>query len=38
MPAQGLKLFIISLKAAGITAGETDMMATKNPARVLGLD
>lgn len=37
-PSRGLKLFITHLQAAGITDAEIDMMARKNPARVLGLD
>lgn len=37
-PAQGLKLFITSLRAAGITEAEIDLMSRKNPAKILGLD
>lgn len=37
-PAQGLKLFITSLRAAGITEAEIDLMSRKNPAKILGLE
>ena len=36
-PADGMKAFILALMEKGITEGEIDLMARKNPARLLGL-
>ena len=32
------KVFVMELMQAGVTADEIDLMARKNPARLLGLD
>jgi predicted metal-dependent phosphotriesterase family hydrolase len=37
-PADGFKEFILGLKSKGITDGQIDWMAKKNPARLLGLE
>ena len=36
-PADGMKAFILALLEKGITQDEIDLMAKKNPARLLGL-
>lgn len=36
-PPEGLRAFIVALREAGITDAEIDLMAKRNPARVLGL-
>lgn len=38
VPVEGLREFILDLSRQGITEGEIDWMARKNPARVLGLE
>jgi len=37
-PAEGLRMFILGLMNQGITREEIDIMARKNPAKLLGLD
>jgi predicted metal-dependent phosphotriesterase family hydrolase len=37
-PAEGLRMFILSLMNQGITREEIDIMVRKNPAKLLGLD
>jgi hypothetical protein len=37
-PAEGMRMFILGLMNQGITAQEIDIMARKNPAKLLGLD
>ena len=36
--ADGLRAFILALRAEGISASEVDLMARRNPARLLGLE
>ncbi len=36
-PPDGLRAFILALREAGFTAAELDLMAKRNPARLLGL-
>ena len=36
--ADGLRAFIRALRAEGISASEVDLMARRNPARLLGLE
>jgi predicted metal-dependent phosphotriesterase family hydrolase len=38
VPSEGLKDFILLLLKQGITRAQVDLMAKKNPARLLGLD
>lgn len=38
LPPDGLRAFIAALKAAGLTEYEIDLIARKNPAKLLGLD
>jgi hypothetical protein len=37
-PAAGMKLFVDEMLRAGITEAEVDLMARRNPARLLGLE
>jgi len=38
IPADGMKEFILALMSKGITQGQINLMAKKNPARLLGLE
>jgi predicted metal-dependent phosphotriesterase family hydrolase len=37
-PAVGMRLFIDDMLRAGLTAAQIDLMARRNPARLLGLE